>query len=76
MRFSFIILIILIITPYKAIAEIEYITLNVDGLGKDEKSAIKDALVQALSQVSGVSIDEQTQMDTVEKFTSDVNDKD
>ena len=76
MRFSFIILIILIITPYKAIAEIEYITLNVDGLGKDEKSAIKDALVQALSQVSGVSIDAQTQMDTVEKFTSDGNDKD
>ena len=73
--FIFCFIILLHLTPIKSFAEVEYITVNVTGIGKNQTLAVKDALVQGLSQVSGVVMSSETQMDTVESFASNGNDE-
>ena len=61
--------------PIKSFADVEYITVNVIGIGKNNTIATKNALVEALSQVSGVVMSSEIQMDSVESLTSDGNDE-
>lgn len=62
-RISLVILLLLIYTPFYSFAAggVEVILVQTEGRGKDKRVAIDDALVQAISQVNGVSIASQTQ---------------
>jgi hypothetical protein len=62
-RISLVILLFLIYTPFSSFAAggVEVVSVQTEGRGKDKRVAIDDALVQAISQVNGVSIASQTQ---------------
>jgi hypothetical protein len=63
------------IYPIKSFADVEYVTVNVTGIGKNEASATRDALTEALQQISGVVMSSETQLDTVQNFVSNGNDE-
>ena len=62
-RISLVILLLLIYTPFYSFAAggVEVILVQTEGRERDKRVAIDDALVQAISQVNGVSIASQTQ---------------
>ena len=63
------------IVPIKSFAEVQYITVSVTGIGKNEAAATRDALTEALQQISGVVMSSKTQLDTVENFASNGSDE-
>ena len=63
------------IFPLKSFAEVEYTTVSVTGIGKNEADATRDALTEALKQISGVVMSSETQLDTIENFASNGNDE-
>ncbi|SVD87607.1 uncharacterized protein METZ01_LOCUS440461, partial [marine metagenome] len=48
-------------------AGIEYVSVEVEGRGESLKTAIDDALTQAIGRVNGVSIESSTLLKTLEK---------
>ena len=48
---------------------IEYVDVEGKGFGKDESSAIEKAIIQCVSQVNGLAIETQSQLDAVETIS-------
>ncbi len=52
---------------------IEYVEVQGNGIGKNDSKAVEDAIIQCVSQVNGLSIETQSQLNAVEYISDDTS---